>query len=402
MNDTRAVIERIGERYALPNDAFERMLLRRDRKRRNQRVAAATIAFAVFVAALAFVLGGNPFDRSERPAVPVPPSASNGNITFVSDEVIDFSDDLSDFGILYVIDPAGGEPRKILDTSCPPPGETTPCERVGIRSVDWSPDGTRIAYALFGYGANVREREGIYVMEVATERVQQLTSCTDPCVLQDDVDWSPDGSRIAYRQADVSGCDAANSFDGSCGLYTMRPDGTDRVQLSTGSAVDPVSPSWSPDGASIAFSARVGEDWFVYTMALDGSEPTQLAADLPSPEQTQPAWSPDGSTIAFVAWEGAAVGAEPTQLDYEIGLPFKLWAMAPDGSQRRLLTEGCCFIGGAGFGVQGPEWSPDGTQIALMEGTGGSVRVIDADTGEYISLPGRPTGPIAWQPIPIP
>jgi hypothetical protein len=76
--------------------------------------------------------------------------------------------------------------------------------------------------------------------------------------------------------------------------------------------------------------------------------------------------------------------------------------MAPDGSQRRLLAEGCCFIGGAGFGVQGPEWSPDGTQIALMEGTGGSVRVIDADTGEFVVIPGRPTGPIAWQPIPIP
>lgn len=402
MSDTRAMIERVGERFTFPDDAFERMLRRRDRKRRNQRVAAAAVAFAVFIAAIAFVLGGNPFDRSERPAVPVPPSASNGDLTYVGADVIDFSDRLSDFGILFLVDPAGGEPRKILEACPTSPGGTTSCDGVGFGSVDWSPDGTRIAYQLDGFPPAQSELEGIYVTEIETEQVHQLTSCTNPCVVQRDVVWSPDGSRIAFSQADVSGCDLADSFDGTCSsLYTMKPDGTDRVKLPTGSVAEPVDPSWSPDGASIAFSGRVGEHWFVYTMAVDGSEPTRLAADLPSPEQTQPAWSPDGSTIAFVAWEGAAVGAEPTQLDMSMGLPFKLWAMAPDGTERRLLTEGCCFIGGAGYGVQGPEWSPDGTQILLMEGTGGSLRVIDAETGGYFSLPGRPTGPIAWQPIPI-
>ncbi len=401
MSETRAVIERVGERFAFPEDAFERMLRRRDRKRRNERVAAAAVGIAVFVTALAFVLGGNPFDRSRRPAAPVPPSASNGDLTYVGAEVIDFSDRLSDFGILFLVDPSGEKPRKILEACPSGPGETRSCDGVGFGSVDWSPDGTRIAYELDGPGQS--ELEGIYVMEIATERVHQLTSCTDPCVFQGDIDWSPDGSRIAFSQAESSGCDLADSFFGGCSsLYTMKTDGTDRVKIPTGSVAEPVDPSWSPDGASIAFSARVGERWFVYTMAVGGSEPTQLADDLPSPEPTQPAWSPDGSTIAFVAWEGAAVGAEPTSADLSLGLPFELWAMAPDGSERRLLTEGCCFIGGAGYGVQGPEWSPDGTQILLMEGTGGSLRVIDADTGKYVSLPGRPTGPIAWQPVPKP
>jgi Tol biopolymer transport system component len=332
------------------------------------------------------------------------PSASNGDITFVGDNVIDFSDNLSDFGILFAVDPAGGKPRKLLHADCPSRVAWTSCEDVVIRSVDWSPDGTRIAYALWGTtDAGLGEHEGIYVMEVETEQVRQLTSCTDPCVFQEDVDWSPDGSRIAFSQADVAGCDWANSFDGSCSLYTMKPDGTDRVKLPTGSVVDPVSPSWSPDGASIAFSGRVGEDWFVYTMAVDGSEPTRLAADLPSPEQTQPAWSPDGSTIAFVAWEGAAPGSKPTGLDMEHGLPFDLWLMAPDGSERRLLIESCCLVAGAGFAVQGPEWSPDGTKILLTGGTGGGLEVIDADAGEVFAIPGprrTPSGPIAWQPEP--
>jgi len=136
-------------------------------------------------------------------------------------------------------------------------------------------------------------------------------------------------------------------------------------------------------------------------MALDGSEPIRLAADLPSPEETQPAWSPDGSRIAFVTWEGAAVGAEPTQLDYEHGMPLKLWTMATDGSERRSLLASCCLVGGAGFGFQGPKWSPDGTRILVMGGTGASLDLIDAETGEGFSISGRKvSGAIAWQPVP--
>jgi Tol biopolymer transport system component len=94
-----------------------------------------------------------------------------------------------------------------------------------------------------------------------------------------------------------------STYGGCDALYTMKSDGTDRVQLPTGSVLEPIDPSWSPDGTSIVFSGRVGDDWFVYTMALDGSEPAQLAADLlPSPMQTRPSWSPDGSSIAFVTW----------------------------------------------------------------------------------------------------
>jgi Tol biopolymer transport system component len=411
MNDTRRLIERIGEGAPFPDEAFERMLRRRDRKRRNERLVAGSVGIAVFVAAIAVLLGGNPFDRSDLPAVPSPsptpidmhrpPLAANGDITFVSADVVDFSDRLSDFGILSAVDPGGGKPRKILDIDCPFPGETTSCDTVGISSVDWSPDGTRVAYALWGStDAGLGERKGIYVMEIASQQVHQLTSCVRPCVFQDDVDWSPDGSRIAFRQADVSGCDWMNSFDGVCSIYTMKSDGTDQVKLPTGSVIDPISPSWSPDGASIAFSGRVGEDWFVYTMATDGSEPTRLAADLPSPEQTQPAWSPDGSTIAFVVWEGAAEGSKPTGLDKEYGLPCDLWLMAPDGSERRRVIVDCALIGGAGFGVQGPEWSPDGTKILLLAGTGGSLQVIDADTTEVSSIEETATGPIAWQPRP--
>jgi hypothetical protein len=79
MNDTGRLIERVGERAPFPEDAFERMLGRRHRKQRNQRVAAAAVGIAVFVAAVALALGA--FQRS-APVPIAPPSASPGTVTF--------------------------------------------------------------------------------------------------------------------------------------------------------------------------------------------------------------------------------------------------------------------------------------------------------------------------------
>ena len=80
MTDTRRLIERVGERAPFPDDAFERMLRRRDRKQRNQRIAAAGVGIAVFVAAIAFALGGNPWSTVDTP-IPVAPTPS-GEVTF--------------------------------------------------------------------------------------------------------------------------------------------------------------------------------------------------------------------------------------------------------------------------------------------------------------------------------
>jgi Tol biopolymer transport system component len=393
--DDRDLFERSVQRFAPADGSFERLVTRRDRKQRNKRISAGVVALLLALVVIGAALRAIDVSRS-TPVAPSPaPTASNGDISFVGSNLVDFSDDLSDFGILFVVNPAGGKPRKLLDTECPSdPDLTRSCGHVVIGSVDWSPDGTRIAYTLFEPGpGRSGEDDGVYVMEIETERIRRLTSCMDPCVRQDDIDWSPDGSRIAFAQWDREGCTPGTYDIGSCSIYTMKPDGSDLVQLPTGSVVDPVDPSWSPDGSSIAFSARVGEDWFVYTMALDGSEPLRLAADLPSIPPTQPAWSPDGATIAFLT------GQDP---DPNNGGPFALWSMRPDGSERRRLYDGCCLSGGRALGAQGPVWSPDGNQILIMQGTGGALQLIDPVSGEAFEIPTRkPTGAIAWQPVPL-
>jgi hypothetical protein len=69
VNEYRSVLERAGSNFAPLDLELESILRGRDRKRRNQRIAAGVVGIAVFVAAVWIVTSGLSFDRS-TPAVP--------------------------------------------------------------------------------------------------------------------------------------------------------------------------------------------------------------------------------------------------------------------------------------------------------------------------------------------
>jgi TolB protein len=76
-------------------------------------------------------------------------------------------------------------------------------------------------------------------------------------------------------------------------------------------------------------SSRDG-GWEIYAVNLDGSGLKQLTNN--SAIDGLPAWSPNGKTLAFVSNQGG---------------PWAVWAMAPDGSNRRKLFD----LGGDGLAV---------------------------------------------------
>jgi len=56
MSDPRSLLERESGRFIQADGAFERLVRRRDHKRRNQRIAACVLGIAVFAfAAIGFV-----------------------------------------------------------------------------------------------------------------------------------------------------------------------------------------------------------------------------------------------------------------------------------------------------------------------------------------------------------
>jgi hypothetical protein len=62
MSDPRSLLERESRRFIQQDGAFERLVHRRDRKRRNKRIAAGIVGIAVFVAAVWIVTTGGSFN----------------------------------------------------------------------------------------------------------------------------------------------------------------------------------------------------------------------------------------------------------------------------------------------------------------------------------------------------
>ena len=84
MSDPRSLLERESRRFIQQDGAFERLARRRDRKRRNQRIAAGAVGLAVGLAAI--LIGSSLRSDSTGPirsraACPIAPM-ENGPITF--------------------------------------------------------------------------------------------------------------------------------------------------------------------------------------------------------------------------------------------------------------------------------------------------------------------------------
>jgi hypothetical protein len=70
MIDEQKVFERVMRGFVPPDDSLERLLRRRDRKRRNQRIAAGVVGLGVFVAAVWIVGDVASLNRIQETVVP--------------------------------------------------------------------------------------------------------------------------------------------------------------------------------------------------------------------------------------------------------------------------------------------------------------------------------------------
>jgi hypothetical protein len=185
--------------------------------------------------------------------------------------------------------------------------------------------------------------------------------------------WSPDGATIAFTACTWSY--DYYYYEQACypsGL-AVASTGSSTITLITPGSAD-VEPSWSPDGSRLAFT-RGGQ---LLVIDADGSNPREVPRPLGLRTVQQPAWSPDGTELAFTC-----------QVD--LG-HYDICVISPDGSGFRRLTDE--------HGAAGPTWNPDGSSIAYSR-TGGPTQIalIGPDgTGETIlATPINAQDP-AWSP----
>ena len=139
------------------------------------------------------------------------PKGGPGDLTFAANGRID----------LYTIHPSGGTRRKIARITN---------ERGLCGCAVWSPDGTKIAYE----GGSPNGKPDIYVMNADGSAQTRLTRSP---ARDENPDWSPDGSQIAFY----------SERPGNAEIYVMNSDGTHQQRVTHDPWYDgPVR--WKPAG----------------------------------------------------------------------------------------------------------------------------------------------------------
>ncbi len=214
-----------------------------------------------------------------------------------------------------------------------------------------SPDGKSIAYAA-GPPGDMR----IYVRQIDGGRaIAVAESLADN---QRWPQWSPDGTKLVFQVGHVER-EADRTMPPNA-LYVVPALGGVPRRLFSDSASD-FSPSWSPDGSTIAFvrgDGVYGRGIYVVDAAGNAAPRLVATADMP----TAPRWSPDGKMLAYVtgnprfALGTAHLGNNATS---------SVWTVSvADGKTHRVTP-------GTWMDVS-PVWSPDGRALFFISSRNGS------------------------------
>ena len=253
----------------------------------------------------------------------------------------------------------------------------------------WSPDNKYLAFVASRGTEEEKKRGGqIWLLNRAGGEAQRVSDFKGGV---GDIQWSPDSTRIAFTAEDQDPADEPEKMDGwkrktappiVIDRYHFKQDrrgylkdlythigifdiATKQAKVITKGNTDDNSPSWSPDGKSIAFLSKRGhanpdrtsnEDLWVVE-AREGAEPRQITK-TPFGEGGRPAWSPDGSRIAVLMSDddqNTAYG-----MNKLIVVPSNPPASAGPA------TKPAIYMPQLDRAVSNIAWSPDGQNISFL------------------------------------
>jgi Tol biopolymer transport system component/predicted Ser/Thr protein kinase len=193
-----------------------------------------------------------------------------------------------------------------------------------------------------------------------------FTQLTDLAGLETFPSLSPDGQTLVF----------ASAHEGQWDIYAQRVGGTNRVNLTADSPADDTQPVFSPDGSRIAFrSSRDGGG--VFLMGATGESVRRLTDG-----GYNPSWSPDGASIAYAT---ELVDGPTSRMSYSV-----LFAVDVATGVTRVVSKD--------NPVQ-PSWSPHGARIAYwkVDSSGNrDVYSVPSAGGEPVRVSTDPT--TEWSP----
>jgi Tol biopolymer transport system component len=203
------------------------------------------------------------------------------------------------------------------------------------RHFAWSPDGSRLAFALLG--------DGLYVMHADGSHAQLVGPPFDE--LHGPPSWAPGGSAIAYAT--------------DAGVFVVASTGGDVTQVSD----DGTGPVWSPDGSSIAFSRSNA----IFVVRPDGSDLTRIG------DGHEFAWSPSGDRLVYQVETNAGDGFSE-----------QVRVVGADGSDPTAIVDSSCC---AGIVDGSLTWSPDGARVGFLVSKVNDTWHVAAADGSQAAVP---------------
>jgi Tol biopolymer transport system component len=338
-------------------------------------------------------------------------------------------------GLLWSLPLGGGQARQLTDAL------------TEASHPSWSPNGDLVAFQSYAGGTF-----HIWTMRPDGSALHQITSGhgddREPC-------FSPQGTKIAFS--------SDRAFKGSYDIWTVDL-ASGVLKQWTSSEADEFEPAWSPSGSEIAFVTGTGiMGRTIEAVTTDGKQRTVATLAGKEGRLESPSYSPDGKSIAYIQFSGSglfmnsahlmvsglqvskeddafpfpAAWLSPNQLVYtanghllkidlqtkaETQIPFEAAiksirpqyahkrysfdaakthqvkgiyapALSPDGRHVAFIALNQLWVMEIGktpraithnaFYKQGPQWSPDGKSLAYVSDKNGveNIYVVDLATG---------------------
>ena len=216
----------------------------------------------------------------------------------------------------------------------------------------WSPDGTRLAFAVVDASGN----QDVYVAELGSADAGMpldvtLTRLTTDPAIDEFPTWTPDGETIVYANLGSEPADDSG-FSSTQEIWRVAVDGGDPVRLTENDVPDTM-PDVRSDGL-LAFYRGGGEMW---TMSLDGTRQTQLEN---VPGAFNPRWSPDGTKLAMLRYDPSERAAFPAT--YGLGSSYPLLeVIVLDLASHEITVIGPRVASD----VNPVSWTPDGQALLI-------------------------------------